>query len=385
MRLSFQMRFRAMNVRDTMACTIFFLVVSGTSGAEPAPQSRFPEALTERLDAEISKQIEKKNLPGVIAVITIPGEGRYVALRGKADLKSGRAPGPDDPFRIASISKMFTATAILMLMDQGKLAATDPVAKWFPGLPHAKEITVDNLLRMQSGIVDPIDHQTMKDYYHNPLLKIPLSDLLQKTSAHADHFGAPGKKTVYTDFNYILLGEIVERVSGKDLGTYLRETILTPLGLRNTSIPSTPKLPGELRGYGWNAKTKKFEDKTDQDPQLPGGAGALVSTVADLETFARAAYKGSLLKPSTQKARLECKPLLGAPAFIQYGAGIGKFGRFYGHNGGIPGFSSEMFYLPEKDATVVICVNRNDEDERSHADGLFFKMAKLAFPQFVDW
>jgi D-alanyl-D-alanine carboxypeptidase len=83
--------------------------------------------------------------------------------------------------------------------------------------------------------------------------------------------------------------------------------------------------------------------------------------------------------------RLECRPIEGAPKFIQYGAGIGRFGRFYGHNGGIPGFSSEAFYLPEKDATIVICVNRNDEDELSHADGLFFTLAKIAFPQYVDW
>jgi D-alanyl-D-alanine carboxypeptidase len=369
----------------TLTCTILCLVVGVSAAAEPETESRFSPALAQKLDAEISKQIDKKNLPAVIATITIPGEGRYVARRGKASLKTGRAPAADDSFRIASITKMFTATAVLALIDQGKLSGTDPVSKWFPSLPNAEKITIDNLLRMQSGIVDPIDHQTMKDYYHNPFLRVPLSTLLERASAHGNHFGKPGKRTVYTDFNYILLGEIVERLSGKDLGTYLGETVLTPLSLRNTALPSGSKLSGDLRGYGWNAKTKAFEDKTELDPHLAGGAGAMVSTVADLETFARAAYKGSLLKPSTQKARLECKPITGAPAFIQYGAGIGKFGRFYGHNGGIPGFSSEMFYLPEKDATVVICVNRNDEDERSHADGLFFRLTKLVFPQYVDW
>src|SRR5262249_53726029 len=157
---------------------------------------------------------------------------------GKANLKTGQAPAADDSFRIASISKMFTATAMLGLIDQGKLAGSDPVSKWFPTLPNAEKITIDNLLRMQSGIVDPINHQTMKDYYKNPFLRIPLSTLLERAAAHGDHFGVPGKKTVYTDFNYILLGEIVERVSGKDLGTYLRETVLTPLGLRNTAFPS---------------------------------------------------------------------------------------------------------------------------------------------------
>jgi D-alanyl-D-alanine carboxypeptidase len=374
-----------MKLHKSMTGTMLLLAVGATAAAEPGAESRLSGALAQNLDAEISRQMEKKNLPGVIAVITTPGEGRYVALRGKANLMTGRAPALDDSFRIASITKMFTATAVLVLIDQGKLAATDPVSKWFPSLPRAEKITIDNLLRMQSGIVDPIDHQTMKDYYQNPLLRVPLGTLLGRASAHADHFGTPGKKTVYTDFNYILLGEIVQRVSGKDLGTYVHETVLAPLGLRSTTLPAGSQLPGDMRGYGWNTKTKAFEDKTELDPQLAGGAGALVSTVANLEIFARAAYKGSLLKPSTQKARLDCKPITGAPAFIQYGAGIGRFGRFYGHNGGIPGFSSEMFYLPQKDATVVICVNRNDEDERSHADGLFFRLTKLVFPQYVDW
>jgi D-alanyl-D-alanine carboxypeptidase len=374
-----------MTLRSFLTGTMLLLVVGGISAAEPGTESRFSEALAQKLDAAISERIEKKNLPGVIAVISIPGEGRYVALRGKANFKTGRAPAEDDSFRIGSISKTFTATAVLLLIDQGKVAGTDPVSKWFPSLPHAEKITIDNLLRMQSGIVDPIDHQTMKDYYHNTFLRVPLNALLERASAHGDHFGTAGQRTVYTDFNYILLGHIVERVTGKELGSYLRETVLTPLGLRSTAIPSDSKLPGELRGYGWNGKTKEFEDKTELDPQLAGGAGAMVSTVGDLETFARAAYKGSFLKPFTQKARLQCKPIYGAPAIYQYGEGIGRFGRFYGHNGGIPGFSSEMFYLPEKDATIIICVNRNDENELSHADGLFFRLTKIVFPQYVDW
>jgi len=275
-----------MNIRVTMVCMTLLLRISGSIAADSATQGRFPNALAQKLDAEISRQIEKKNLPGVIAVISIPGEGRYVALRGKANLKTGRTPTLDDSFRIASITKMFTATAVLVLMDQGRIAGSDPVSKWFPTLPRADKITIDNLLRMQSGIVEPIDHQTMKDYYHNPLLRIPFSTLVQRASAHGDHFGTPGKRTVYTDFNYILLGEIVERVTGKDLGTALREIVIAPFGLENTTLPMSSKLPGELHGYGWNAKTKVFEDKTELDPLLAGGAGAMVSTAADLETFA---------------------------------------------------------------------------------------------------
>src|SRR5262249_52919796 len=123
--------------------------------------------------------------------------------------------------------------------------------------------------------------------------------------------------------------------------------------------PTTPSLPGDLHGYSWNAQTKAFEDRTLLNPKVPGGAGAMISTAADLQRYVRALYQGDLLKSETHKARLECTPLAGAPPWVAYGEGIGRLGAFYGHNGGIVGFSTTMFYLPEKDATIVVCVNRS--------------------------
>jgi D-alanyl-D-alanine carboxypeptidase len=363
------------------------LSISMASVGSPGDRSsaRFADDLVKKLDAEIARQMQKKNLPGVVVTIRVPGEGDYVSVQGKANLETGRPRKLGDPFRIASITKTFTATAILQLIDQGKLRKADTLSKWYPDFPNADKITIGHLLAMRSGIYDPVDRKFMKQYYHEPLTSLGPEDLIERASRMGNKFSAPDKKTRYTELNYILLGEIIGRVSGKDVGGQLEETLFAPLGMKNTLYAATQQLPGELRGYGWNRDAKAFEDKTLLNPRLPGGAGAIVSTVADLEIFARALYRGDLLKPMTQKARLECRPIEGAPDWVKYGEGIGRFGRFYGHNGAIWGFSSDMFYLPEKDATIVISVNRNDEDERSHADGLFFALTKILFPAHVDW
>jgi D-alanyl-D-alanine carboxypeptidase len=349
------------------------------------PVTRFPDDLVRKLDAEVARQMQKKNLPGVVVAISVPGEGEYVAVQGKSNLETGRAREFADPFRIASITKTFTATAILQLVDQGKLRKSDTLSAWYPDFPSADKIRIADLLRMRSGIADPVDHAFMKDYYDHPLMDLGPDELIRRAKTKAARFTLPDRQTRYTELNYILLGDIVRRASGQDIAFYLRDHICTPLGMKNTVWPTTSTLPGELHGYGWNAQTKAFEDKTLLNAQLPGGAGAMISTMADLQIFARALYKGDLLKPETQKARLDCRPIDGAPAWVRYGEGIGKFGRFYGHNGAIWGFSTDMFYLPEKDATIIISVNRNDADERSHADGLFFGLTRILFPAHVDW
>ncbi len=92
------------------------------------------------------------HLPGVVVAITVPGEGEYIAVRGSANLATGRARELDDPFRIASITKTFVATAILQLVDEGQLSTSDNLSKWFPDFPNADTITIDDLLRMRSGI-----------------------------------------------------------------------------------------------------------------------------------------------------------------------------------------------------------------------------------------
>jgi D-alanyl-D-alanine carboxypeptidase len=165
----------------------------------------------------------------------------------------------------------------------------------------------------------------------------------------------------------------------------ITEGIFKPLGMKNSRYPTTSDMPGALRGYGRNDKTQKFADKTLLNPALPGGAGAIISTVADLQTNVWALCKGRFLKPETQKARLQAERLEGAPPFVKYGEGLALIGHFCGHNGTIDGFSSEMFYRPEQDATIIINVNRLDADDKSQSGSLFAALTKIAVPDYVEW
>jgi len=328
--------------------------------------------------------MKEKNLPGVLVGVWVPGQGQYVTAKGKANLDTGTELQPEDPFRIGSVTKTFVATAILQLVDQGKLSKSDPLSKWYPHFPSADKITIDDLLRMRSGIADYWDERTLKQYYEHPLEDVTTQDTIEGAAAKADQFEPPDKVTKYTDVNYAILGEIVEKASENDLHEQIAKEILQPLGMNDTLYPVDDDLPGGLRGYGWDPRSKKFEDKTILNPAPPGGAGAMISTLPDLHKWAKANYTGGgLLKAQTQKARLETQHVEGSPASVGYGEGIAKLGKFWGHNGVIQGFSTEMFYLPEENATIVIAVNRADEDYESQSDDVLGVVAKILFPEYV--
>jgi D-alanyl-D-alanine carboxypeptidase len=339
----------------------------------------------QKVDDLIAQAIQDNNLPGVVVGVYTPDEGEYVTAQGAANLDTGRARVPEDPFRIASITKTFTATAILQLVDQGLLSKSDPLSTWYPDFPNADEITVDNILRMRSGLVDPLDKDFLPEYYDDPELEYTPEDAIADAAARADEFEPPNQKTKYNNFNYILLGEIVGKVSGNDYGDQVTQDIFEPLGMTNSLYPTNNQLPGELHGYSLNPETGEFDDKTVLNPRVAGGAGVLISNLSDLRIFARALYTGSLLDPATQEARLKTQGLEGQPDFVGYGEGIEKFGNFWGHNGTCFGFSSEMFYLPEEDAVIVVNVNRLDEDDESKSTDIFLAVSKTFFPEYVEW
>jgi D-alanyl-D-alanine carboxypeptidase len=216
-------------------------------------------------------------------------------------------------------------------------------------------------------------------------MKFDANDSSKRAAGKASQFGPPNQKTKYVNVNYNLLEDVIRYASGHDIGVQLTEGIFKPLGLKDSQYPTASDMPGALRGYGWNDRAQKFEDKTVLNPALPGGAGAIVSTVADLQTYVRALCKGTFLKPETQRARLEAEPLDGARPFVKYGEGLALIAHCCGHNGTISGFSSEMFYLPEKDATIIINVNRLDADDKSQSGSLFAALTKIAFPDYVEW
>jgi D-alanyl-D-alanine carboxypeptidase len=154
--------------------------------------------------------------------------------------------------------------------------------------------------------------------------------------------------------------------------------------MKDTYYPTDSTLPGGLRGYTLDPATGRPKDVTDFDPSAEGGAGAMISDVSDLKTWAEAVCTGELLKPETQKARLRTKPLSGQSGPLRYGEGIMRVGEFCGHAGSQPGFTSAMWYLPPKDATIIISVNREDPGNPSPADALAEAVVKIVFPKYLE-
>ncbi len=358
-------------------CARATIFSSSASPSTAAPNSNdlFPPAIARNLDREIENIAKQNNLPSVAVDVFVPGKRQYSFLSGFANLNTRRARTLDQPFRIASITKPFAATAVLILIDRGMLHKSDPVARWYPQFPNADRITVDDLLRMRSGIPAPNDDEVLARVYDLPLKPAPsLADELNSIARLRSKFKAPDTEGVYTDFNYDILAGIVQRVTGKDIGDLITETVIAPLKLRNTSYPTGTGLPGGLHGYGWNPSTKRFDDKTLFNPPLAGAAGAVISSVSDLLSFSRTLCAGGLLKPETQRERLEGQPLVGADT--NYGEGLALGHGFCGHSGTINGFSSDMYYVQKLDASLVINVNRLDRDNKSQSTAVLGLVTK---------
>ena len=151
----------------------------------------------------------------------------------------------------------------------------------------------------------------MKDWYAHPKADITAQDTIERSAKKVAQFEPPGQQTVYTNTNYVLLQEIVRKVSGEPLGDRIDEGILRLLGMDDSFYATEDGLPGTLQGYSWDPKSKGFQNKTVLNPAVPGGAGEMGSTLADLRPYAKALCEGDLLEPQTQKERLESDPMEG--------------------------------------------------------------------------
>jgi len=238
---------------------------------------------------------------------------------------------------------------------------------------------------MRSGIVEDSDIDAFWEAYEKDRLAgLSTDDVIERAAESSARLGhPPDQRTEYTNANYVLLGEIVEEVSGEDLGAHLDRTILGPLGLEDTAYPGTSDLPGDLRGYHRDIYRVEPVDTTVVDPNPIAGAGAMVSTVWDLKVWAKAVCTGELLEPETHEARLRTQPVSGWFGEVGYGEGIIEAGSFCGHGGDLFGFDSQMLYLPQRDATIVISVNKTDPYADPPAEALAGDIVSILFPEHV--
>lgn len=326
--------------------------------AQTVPAQAQPLSLIDQqfVDTTVTSAIQAGGQPGVAIAITGP-KGDYAKAYGIASSIPYRTLSLNDHFRIGSVTKSFTATAILMQVDQGKLSLDDTLDQFVPGVPNGHLITIRHMLMMRSGVFD---------YQSDPLIAFVFTlfptwtfspaGALQSIQNHPSQF-TPGTQYQYTNSNYQLLGMVLEKVTGKKYQDVIKDDILTPLGLTKTSFPANASMPAPYaKGYSPLA-FGFYRDVTAINPALFGAAGAMVSTIGDMQKWGNAMRDGVLLSPQSQTLQQTtfCPvPYSGeGPTAFGYGLGYISFGRWLGHDGSVPGYGSEVFYDPQTGAVIV--------------------------------
>jgi CubicO group peptidase (beta-lactamase class C family) len=313
-------------------------------------QTEHDEAVNARIREYLSQFASTGNFSGAVLVAR-KDKILFEQAFGMASYELQVPNSPKTRFHIASVSKIFTATAILQLQEQGRLQVSDSVARYLPDFPQGDRITLHNLLTQASGIPDINGLADYDIFARNPHT---LEQIVAKFAGLPLEF-QPGSKAKYSNSNYNLLAMIIEKVSGERYGDYLAKHIFAPCGLQDTGhdsnasqiIPSVASgyEPFELTGYQ-KAPYLDWSNKT--------GSGSLYSTVGDLFRFDRALNSGKVLKASTRKQYYvdADENTYGWYLFRTRGGHRAMSGKGRG-----PGFTAELDDFPDDDVTIVVLSN----------------------------
>ena len=298
----------------------------------------------------INALVEQNQFTGTVLVAR---DGKPIFRKGfaLANREWNIPNGPDTKFRLGSITKQFTATAILELAEAGKLKTGDPISKYYADAPASwSKITIHHLLTHTSGI--PSYTSIPRFFEKQAMFDLTPAEIVKLTQDQPLEF-EPGEKWKYDNSGYILLGYVIEKVSGQNYADFIRQHIFEPLGMRDTGYDNTKDiLPHRASGYVYNSG--HWLNAPYLAMTLPYAAGSLYSTVDDLLVWDQALYAGKLLSAeSFQKMFTPYKNGYG------YGWGIGKqFDRkMISHNGGINGFSTIISRYPDDKVTVIVLAN----------------------------
>ena len=350
----------------------------GRASAQP----QIDAATAQRLDAGITATMSDASVPGAIVGIWGP-KGRYVRALGVADKATGAPMHTDFYSRIGSVTKTFTVTGVLQLADQGKVGLDDPIAKYVDGVPAGDTITLRELARMQSGLFNyTATNAFARALEADPRGHFSPQELLAMAFAQPAVF-PPGQGFQYSNTNTILLGLVVERAGGQPLPDYIRDHILAPLGMSHTSFPTTNAFP-EPHAQGYTNTLGAETTATDWDPSYAWAAGAMISDLDDMRTWAQALASGRLLSPGMQAQRLQTVGSPGMPPQDGYGLGLFVLGGWVGHNGSLPGYQTVAVYLPTQQTTLVLFTNTdNDYQGGEPSTALANAITKIISPDNV--
>ncbi|GGG69697.1 serine hydrolase [Kocuria dechangensis] len=327
---------------------------------EPSSQMTepLPEELTARLDATAREAFEQVPAPGAVVGVVSP-QGRWTAAYGVADPATGEPMEVGVHTRIGSVTKPFTATLVLQLAEEGRLSLEDPIGDYVEGIPNGEQITLRQLTDMTSGVASYTRSTAFTDrFFAAPETVFTPEELVAAGVSESPLF-APGERFDYSNTNYILLGLVIEQVTGDPVGQVLEEKIFEPLELENTLWPGdSPELPEPYaQGFTLQGDTTTPhapDNATHWNPSWGYTAGDLISDMDDLLVYGQALGTGhGLLGEQAQRERLTSFQ----PPESGYGLGFGCIDGWVGHTGELPGYNTTVYYDTTTDTTVVVQVN----------------------------
>ncbi|MFB0517509.1 MAG: serine hydrolase [Candidatus Neomarinimicrobiota bacterium] len=317
-----------------------------------------------RLRREIDRILRENypaNEPG--AAVLVAKNGRVVLRKGygMANLELNVPIEPDMVFRLGSITKQFTAVAILMLAEEGKLSLEDPITTFLPDYPtQGHTVTVEHLLTHTSGIKSYTEMPEWLPLWRNDMTLTELIDLFKDQPFDF----APGERWYYNNSGYILLGAIIEKASGQPYEEFIQERIFDPLGMEHSCYGSATRII-KRRAAGYQPTTDGFQNAAYLSMTQPYAAGSLLSNVDDMFRWHQALQSGSLLPLETlNKAFAPYILPDGTSTGYGYGWTLADYEgrRTIEHGGGINGFTTYVIYAPADDIFVVILTNNEGKD-----------------------
>jgi D-alanyl-D-alanine carboxypeptidase len=339
------------------------------------------------LDAALEKSFPESDAPGVVAAVQTP-EYTWIRALGVADRSSEEPMTPEMYHRIGSVTKTFTATLLLQAAGDGLLSLDDTIDQYIKGVPNGDEITLRQMANMTSGVAT---YSETKKFDGDPgadPYRVWEPEELAKIGIEDSPLFDPGTEFNYSNTNYVLLGLVLEQVTGESIGELTRERIIEPLGLKGTSFPdlADTSLPEpHAQGYTLQGQSSGGEPRnaTDWNASWTWTAGIMISTVDDLLAYGRALGTGKgLLSPAQQDERIDSlvsdvPPFDQPPLKGDYGYGLGLMYEhgWIGHGGELPGYNTYLYYHPELDAVVAVEVNSDissgdcPEDRPTMTDG----------------
>lgn len=340
-------------------------------------------AITGQLDSIIDAAVNSTGIPGAMVGIWGP-DGNYVKVAGVADTATKAPMETDFYHRIGSVTKTFTVTALLQLVDEGKIGLDDPISQYVDGVMEGDAISLRHLAGMRSGLVDyTTSEQFVMEYLSDPRRAFTPEELVGYVKDLPLQL-RPGTTVNYSNTNTVLLGMVIERVSGSRLSDVIDTKIATPLGMEHTSFPMTNAFPTpHAQGYTNQTLDESVTAATDWNPSWGGAAGAMISSLDDMRIWVPALAKGDLLTDDTQKQRLQTVNLSEGDDSSGYGLGLFNSGGWIGHNGSLPGYKTVSVYLPEKDTTLVVFINTDIDGETDLTSALMVPITKLISPDNV--